>query len=368
MFFSDSDDEFTHAYSSESPSVVFNTRNGISEEEEEENNTQSEDVLDHIDHGDFTFHGDYNTINMELDNSIDYTSEDEEEEEEEEYSADTGSSQTIETHTRHHYRSSSQRSRAFSPLVSRLASFRRQNYNFSPVSSTTTSTATTNIAPIKFNPEVVSKTGCGNRSKESEQFTTIPRCSFLHSGLSFSGTQNLMNSNPSQREEWGVKVTIQYVDYKTGTAIGLMEALNVPSSTNKVVTYWEGEIIDLVNHSLWTNKWQATPDVDLQHWRKFEAFRWTDGRSISRGFLSRKWFRQVSEKYIFMRWKERCFVDMSAQDSGLTIAGFYYICIRRSDGTIEGYYFDPVSTPYQKLTLKPVVEGTGLSFAEFSFH
>ncbi|CAG8584662.1 4853_t:CDS:2 [Ambispora gerdemannii] len=346
MFSSDSEDDLTAVYSSESPSVAFNTRNGISEEEEEDNNTQSEDILDHIDHGDFTFHGDYNSINMELDN------------------ADTGSSQTIETHTRHHYRSSSQRSRAFSPLVSRLASFRRQNYNFSPVSSTTTS----NVTPIKFNAEIVSKTGYGNRSKESEQSTTIPRCSFLHSGLSFNGTQNLMNSHPSQREEWGVKVTIQYVDYKTGTAIGLMEALNVPSSNNKVVTYWEGEIIDLVNHSWWTNKWQATPDVDLQHWRKFEAFRGTDGRSISRGFLSRKWFKQVCEKYIFMRWKERCFVDMSAQDSGLTIAGFYYICIKRSDGSIEGYYYDPVSTPYQKLTLKPVIEGTGLSFAEFSFH
>jgi len=158
------------------------------------------------------------------------------------------------------------------------------------------------------------------------------------------------------------------VDYKTGTAIGLMEALNVPSSSHKVVTYWEGEMIDLVNHMLWTNKWKATPDVDLQHWRKFEAFRGVDIRSISRGGLSRSWFKQVCEKYIFMRWKERCFVNVTAQDSGLTIAGFYYICIRRIDGVIEGYYFDPVSTPYQKLTLKPLRQGNGFSFAEFSFN
>ncbi|CAG8770076.1 17135_t:CDS:2, partial [Acaulospora morrowiae] len=77
---------------------------------------------------------------------------------------------------------------------------------------------------------------------------------------------------------------------------------------------------------------------------------------------SREWFQEACQKYIFMRWKEHYFVNVTAQESGLTIAGFYYICIRRSDGAIEGYYFDPVSTPYQKLTLKPLLEGNGVSF------
>src|ERR1043166_8578407 len=40
--------------------------------------------------------------------------------------------------------------------------------------------------------------------------------------------------------------------------------------------------------------------------------------------------------YIFFIFIEHYFVNVTAQESGLTIAGFYYICIRRSDGAIEG--------------------------------
>ncbi|KAF2824980.1 hypothetical protein CC86DRAFT_353686 [Ophiobolus disseminans] len=37
---------------------------------------------------------------------------------------------------------------------------------------------------------------------------------------------------------------------------------------------------------------------------------------------------------------------------GLTISGFYYVCLRRSDGLCEGLYFDPQSSPYQCLRLE----------------
>ena len=36
----------------------------------------------------------------------------------------------------------------------------------------------------------------------------------------------------------------------------------------------------------------------------------------------------------------------------MTISGFYYVSLRRSDGEVEGLYFDPSSTPYQLLRLK----------------
>lgn len=46
-------------------------------------------------------------------------------------------------------------------------------------------------------------------------------------------------------------------------------------------------------------------------------------------------------------------VSENVDDSyGLTISGFYYICMRRSDGFIEGLYCDPVSSPYQYLKLE----------------
>ena len=42
------------------------------------------------------------------------------------------------------------------------------------------------------------------------------------------------------------------------------------------------------------------------------------------------------------RWKEKFFVNVGA-DCGLTIAGFYYICCSRADGSITGFYYDPNS-------------------------
>ena len=45
----------------------------------------------------------------------------------------------------------------------------------------------------------------------------------------------------------------------------------------------------------------------------------------------------------FQRWKEKFFVNVGAE-CGLTIAGFYYVCFSRSDGSVHGFYYDPNST------------------------
>jgi hypothetical protein len=42
---------------------------------------------------------------------------------------------------------------------------------------------------------------------------------------------------------------------------------------------------------------------------------------------------------------------------GLTISGFYYVCLRRADGQLEGLYYDPQSSPYQCLKLDSVNGG-----------
>jgi hypothetical protein len=42
------------------------------------------------------------------------------------------------------------------------------------------------------------------------------------------------------------------------------------------------------------------------------------------------------------RWKEKFFVNVGAE-CGLTIAGFYYVCFSRSDGSVHGFYYDPNS-------------------------
>jgi hypothetical protein len=54
-----------------------------------------------------------------------------------------------------------------------------------------------------------------------------------------------------------------------------------------------------------------------------------------------------------LTYLERCFVTPTDARQGLTISGFYYISLRREDGHIEGLYYDPGSSPYQQLSLKP---------------
>lgn len=50
---------------------------------------------------------------------------------------------------------------------------------------------------------------------------------------------------------------------------------------------------------------------------------------------------------------EKCFLTPSDAQSPLTISGFYYISLRRSDGHVEGLYYDELSTPHQYLSLMP---------------
>ena len=50
---------------------------------------------------------------------------------------------------------------------------------------------------------------------------------------------------------------------------------------------------------------------------------------------------------------EKCFVTPSNPDTALTISGFYYVSLQRSDGEVEGLYYDPHSNPYQHLSLTP---------------
>ena len=45
--------------------------------------------------------------------------------------------------------------------------------------------------------------------------------------------------------------------------------------------------------------------------------------------------RLSKASHVFMRWKELCFLD-AAEDCGLTIAGFYYVCLDRVTGDVDG--------------------------------
>ncbi|ERN07979.1 hypothetical protein AMTR_s00012p00253320 [Amborella trichopoda] len=166
---------------------------------------------------------------------------------------------------------------------------------------------------------------------------TLSPCTLLSVGQAFAGTQNV--SSIQKEEAWRVNVRIQGCDLDHGYLCGTMEALNVPLAETPVVTFWEGEIVDNKNYTFFTGKWDAKPDNDVRHWSKFQSFSPLQNQVEADGGKS---LDLSNYPYIFMRWKELYFVNVG-KDCGLTIAGFYYVCFSCSDGSINGFYYDPNS-------------------------
>ncbi|KAJ1868317.1 hypothetical protein LPJ78_000255 [Coemansia sp. RSA 989] len=183
-------------------------------------------------------------------------------------------------------------------------------------------------------------------------------CSLLQPGMRFRGIQRVAphirdpahNAYTRLRgvslEQWDVQVEIQTVDMGRGSVSGLMMAINVPRLPKTVVTCWKGEIVDFVNYTPLTAKWRARCSDDSRHWSLFPAVRNCSETSI----------------FVLTGVTKVSFVNAEPRETGLTIEGFYYVCMNRKTGAIDGVYFDPATQPYQRLTLN-VDANNGMSFA-----
>lgn len=202
------------------------------------------------------------------------------------------------------------------------------------------------------------------------------------------------------QDRWPVKVTVQAVDHQNMTMAGTMEAFDVPNTTcpttaepctpaAPITTYLEGQIIDLNIHTFLTPATAATASnprsitfpptsamTDAAYWRNLPPFSsMRSDQDVARALLSRPQMEEIMSEWVFMRWKERCFIhsksdpchrhtehtgegDDTDTGHGLTISGFYYVSLRRSDGSIDGLYFDTKTSPYQHLRLEATSKGT----------
>ncbi|KAL4448146.1 hypothetical protein ABPG75_005365 [Micractinium tetrahymenae] len=139
---------------------------------------------------------------------------------------------------------------------------------------------------------------------------------------------------------------LQHYDPSSGYIAGTMEAANVPDALEPVCTFFEGEIIDNVNHTFYTADWDACADTDFLHWSKFPPFRELHAEVVKHGGRCPS---LAAHSHVFMRWKEQFF--LTGSECRLTIAGFYYLACNRKTGEVLGWYFDPSSSPDQKLNL-----------------
>ncbi|KAI9369960.1 vacuolar import and degradation protein-domain-containing protein [Aspergillus egyptiacus] len=167
------------------------------------------------------------------------------------------------------------------------------------------------------------------------------------------------NLGNGKDENWPVKVTIHSINTRDMTLSGTMEAYNIPDKTSPsndahIVTFLEGEIIDFNTHTLETKNFKADAEIDSTYWRELQPFKNLTDEEMTRKLVSRKWItEELCKGWILMRWKERCFITPTDARQGLTIFGFYYISLHRETGQVEGLYYDPGSSPYQQLSLKP---------------
>nr|POF18230.1 glucose-induced degradation protein 4 like [Quercus suber] len=170
---------------------------------------------------------------------------------------------------------------------------------------------------------VVESSAPSQVSGANSGMTSPPACTLLSVGQAFSGTQNV--SSLQKDEAWRVNVRIQGCDLEHGYLCGTMEALNVPMADTPVVTFWEGEIVDTINYTFFTGKWEATyvpllihlfyhrrlfkqqPEDDKRHWDKFPSF---SPFKSQVEFDGGKNLDLSNYPYIFMRWKEQYFVNV----------------------------------------------------------
>ena len=213
---------------------------------------------------------------------------------------------------------------------------------------------------------------------------------------------------PPERPRRPLRVTLHAVDPEAHTLQGTMEAYGhgaAPADAAEapvVTTYLEGHVVDLRAHSfitpldggghgggerdrardaaLFPSRARAraaavAPSHDAYNWRQLPPFDELKPEDAARTLLSVAELRKLRETHVFMRWKERCFVRVGRGGGGdgggggdaggatpggsLTIAGTYYVSLRRSDGHIKGLYFDPANKRPELMTLDGETGGWG---------
>lgn len=75
------------------------------------------------------------------------------------------------------------------------------------------------------------------------------------------------------------------------------------SSGNSITTYLEGEILDFNRHTFKTFSFKSNDWADANNWRKLEPFLGMSNAAIVKGLVSKKFMRDLSQNWVFMRWK-----------------------------------------------------------------
>lgn len=99
----------------------------------------------------------------------------------------------------------------------------------------------------------------------------ITRAAYLYAGACYEGQQSVHHGG--RELSWTVNVKILGLDMRRGVCCGMMEARDVPGQkAGSVTTFWEGQIVDNINHGFFTGRWDVTCVQDEMAWTRFVAF------------------------------------------------------------------------------------------------
>ncbi|KAJ2375199.1 GID complex subunit 4, VID24 [Coemansia sp. RSA 2607] len=186
----------------------------------------------------------------------------------------------------------------------------------------------------------------------SQTWSTWPTpCHHLYSGSQFTGSQ----SNGTR--SYVVTVSLKYVDMAVPELCGHFTIRGLTNDLPTLTTYFDAQIVGSSAHSFVTNQWDATVDTDRTHWSFFPAFMQYRNHFDAKDFGYKL---SLSDKYIYMRWKERFVVPnyKLSRINGASYDGFYYVCYDREAATITGYYYHRDSDHYQCLKLNHAEQTT----------
>ncbi|KAG6557355.1 hypothetical protein Mapa_001285 [Marchantia paleacea] len=188
--------------------------------------------------------------------------------------------------------------------------------------------------------------------------SVLTSSNFLNVGQTFAGSE--YDGHPIG--SWSFKVKIQGCDIQRGYLCGEMEEGPVDGG-QRVVKFWEGEIIDNQNYTFYESKWNVNWNLHRVHWSQFPEFCAIQEKVEMDGGV---FLDSASSECTFMRWKEKFCTEPT---SFMWESRLHFVCFRKCDGTIKSRFQErfPCAVVHN-LTLQPSIEGcSGYSFPTYQF-
>lgn len=121
---------------------------------------------------------------------------------------------------------------------------------------------------------------------------------YIQAGTTFTGFQKSL-SKKSEYFFSELDVTITSIDTKRAKVCGLIDKkiISLAGKKRNLRVFFEGDIIDGVNHTFTSNLSSKCEALDIYFWNRFPSFKDIEG--------GLRGLREHSSRYIYLKWQEK---------------------------------------------------------------